>query len=168
MGTIAAQLGVHHGTVRRVLAQAGLVTGPALGRPSIIDPFVPFITETLTKYPRLRSSRLFAMVRERGYRGGEDYFRHVIARYRPKRTAEAYLRLRTLPGEQGQVDWAHFGKLTIGNAVRPLWAFVLVLSYSRKVFLRFYFGSAMPAFLHGHVSAFAYLAASRASFCTTT
>jgi hypothetical protein len=61
-----------------------------------------------------------------------------------------------LPGEQGQVDWAHFGKLTIGNAIRPLWAFVMVLSYSRKVFLRYYFGSAMPAFLHGHVSAFSY------------
>jgi hypothetical protein len=29
------------------------------------------------------------------------------------------LRLRTLPGEQAQVDWAHFGHLVIGRARRP-------------------------------------------------
>lgn len=156
VGTIARQLGLHHSTVRRVLAQAGVADAQAMARPSIVDAYIPFIVETLTKYPRLRASRLYAMVRERGYGGAQDYFRHVVSRYRPRAPAEAYQRLRTLPGEQGQVDWAHFGKLTIGDAVRPLWAFVMVLSYSRKLFVRFYFGSAMPAFLHGHVSAFAY------------
>jgi len=156
VGTIANQLGLHHSTVRRVLSQAGIVAGRSMARPSIVDDFVPFIVQTLTKYPRLRASRLFAMARERGFAGSQDYFRHIVSRYRPKPAAEAYQRLRTLPAEQGQVDWAHFGKLTIGNAVRPLWAFVMVLSYSRKVFLRYYFGSAMPAFLHGHVSAFTY------------
>jgi transposase len=156
IGTIAAQLGMHHTTVRRVLGQAGIPAGQSMARPSIIDNFVPFIRETLAKYPRLRASRLFAMAKQRGYEGSQDHFRHVVSRFRTKPPAEAYLRLRTLPGEQGQVDWAHFGKLTVGNAKRPLWAFVMVLSYSRMLFLRFYFGSAMPAFLHGHVSAFAF------------
>ena len=41
---------------------------------------------------------------------------------------------RPLVGEQAQVDWAHFGKLTIGRAERPLMVFVLVLSYSRYPF----------------------------------
>lgn len=156
VGTIAKQLGLHHSTVRRVLAQAGIAAGRSLARPSIVDAYVPFIVETLAKYPRLRASRLYTMARERGFEGGQDYFRHVVSRYRPRPAAEAYQRLRTLPGEQGQVDWAHFGKLSVGNATRALWAFVMVLSYSRKLFLRFYFGSAMPAFLHGHVSAFTY------------
>ncbi len=46
------------------------------------------------------------MVTERGYRGNLHHFRHLIAIHRPRPTPEAYLRLRTLPGEQGQVDWA--------------------------------------------------------------
>ena len=71
------------------------------------------------------------MVTARGYTGGPDHFCHRIAQLRPRRPREAYLRLRTLAGEQAQVDWAHFGKLTIGRAERPLMAFVLVLSYSR-------------------------------------
>ena len=65
VGTIATQLGLHHSTVRRVLAQAGLDAGRVSVRPSIADPYVPFIEETLKQYPRLRASRLFEMVKGR-------------------------------------------------------------------------------------------------------
>src|SRR5207247_314467 len=58
------------------------------------------------------------------------------------------------PGQQAQADWAHFGTVTIGRAVRPLMAFVMVLSYSRQIFLRFYLGAAMNYFLRGHVEPF--------------
>ncbi|HEX4516587.1 MAG TPA: DDE-type integrase/transposase/recombinase, partial [Polyangiaceae bacterium] len=119
------------------------------------DPFVPFIVEQLEKYPTLRASRLFEMVKARGYPGREDHFRRVVGRLRPKKAAEAFQRLRTLPGEQAQVDWAHFGKLQIGRAQRPLWAFVMVLSFSRRLFLRFFPGASMPFFVRGHVEAFA-------------
>ncbi len=154
VGTIAAQLGVHHDTVRRVLAQAGQPSALVSIRPSMIDPFVSLIRQVLEKYPTLRASRLYEMVRSRGYRGRPDHFRHMVARYRPRPVAEAYLRLRTLPGEQAQADWGHFGKLTIGRAVRVLCGFVMVLSYSRRVFLRFYLGQVMANFLRGHVAAF--------------
>lgn len=154
-GTIATQLGLHHSTVRRVLAQAGVAREIVSPRPSMVDPFLPFMIETLTKYPRLRASRLYAMVKQRGYPGAADHFRAMVARHRPRPPAEAFLRLRTLPGEQAQVDWAHFGKLTIGRATRPLVAFVMVLSYSRRLFLRFFVSAAMPAFVRGHVEAFA-------------
>ena len=81
VGTIARQIGVHHNVVKRVLAQAGL---PRLGtpRPSQLDPFLPFIHQTLEKFPALTASRLYGMVRERGYRGGPDHFRHLIACHR--------------------------------------------------------------------------------------
>jgi transposase len=155
LNTIARQLHVHHSTVLRVLAQAGL---PRIGVPrrvSAVDPYVPFITETLTRFPTLTASRLFVMVRQRGYPGSGSQFRHRVALLRPRRTAEAYLRLRTLPGEQAQVDWAHFGHLAIGRARRPLMAFVMVLSYSRAIYLRFYLDARMASFLAGHLGAFA-------------
>jgi transposase len=155
VGTIARQLRVHHGTVRRVLAQAGVPTQRPV-RASMVEPYLTFINETLAKYPTLRASRLYAMVRERGYPGAPDHFRAIVARLRPRPAAEAYLRLRTLPAEQMQTDWAHFGKLAIGRAVRPLMAFVMVLSYSRQLFLRFYLGATMPYFIRGHVDAFSH------------
>jgi transposase len=152
--TIARHLQVHRGTVARVLAQAGLPRiGPAV-RPCRIDPYLPFIHQILEKFPALTASRLYAMVRERGYSGGPDHFRHLIALHRPRRKPEAYLRLRSLPGEQAQADWAHFGHLVIGRARRPLMAFAMVLSYSRQIFLRFFLNAGMENFLRGHVAAF--------------
>lgn len=153
IGTIATQLNVHRDSVARVLTQAGL---PALGpvrRPSAIDPYLPFLLETLAQFPRLRASRLYDMVVGRGYPGKADHFRHLIVRHRPRPKAEAYLRLRTLPGEQMQIDWGHFGHLEIGRARRPLMGFVAVLSWSRQIFLRFYLGAHMENFLRGHVGA---------------
>ena len=104
VGTIARQLGVHHATVDRVLSQAGLPKAARAHRPGLIDPYLPFVRQTLEQFPRLTASRLYAMVRERGYTGGLDHFRHLIAHHRPSRQPEAYLRLRTLLGEQSQVD----------------------------------------------------------------
>lgn len=156
VGTIADQLRVHHTTVQRVLKQVGVEPKTLAPRPSMADAFVPFITEQLEKYPDLCASRLFEMVKARGYPGGSDHFRRVVGRYRPRKPAEAFQRLRTLPGEQAQVDWAHFGKLQVGLAARVLWAFVMVLSFSRQVFLRFFLGSSMPFFARGHVEAFAF------------
>jgi len=154
VGIIAAQLGVHHGTVDRVLFQAGLPKVERPHRASLIDPYLPFVLKTLEQYPRLTASRLYAMVRERGYRGGVDHFRHLIAHHWPRPQPEAYLRLKTLLGEQAQVDWGHFGKLTIGRAERTLMAFVMVLSFSRVIFLRFFLDALMANFLRGHEAAF--------------
>ena len=104
---------------------------PRARRPMLIDPYRPFIEEALATYPTLRASRLYQMCRERGYAGRPDHFRHVIATLRPRPHREAYLRLNRLPGEEGQVDFAHFGKMRIGNRTWPLIALVVVLSWSR-------------------------------------
>lgn len=154
VGTIARQLGIHHATVDRVLSQAGLPKAQRPHRTSMLDPYLPFIMETLRQYPSLTASRLYGMARERGYQGSEDHFRHLMAHLRPRPVPEAYHRLRTLPGEQSQVDWAHFHYLTIGKARRPLMAFVMVLSWSRQIFLQFYPDQSMASFLRGHVAAF--------------
>ena len=152
IGTIATQCGVHHTTVRRVLHDRG-VPPPARQRPSKVDAFVPFVEATLKEYPTLPASRLFRMVQERGYTGADGHFRRLVARLRPRKPAEAFQRLRTLAGEEAQVDWAHFGQVRVGKAVRPLSAFVVVLSWSRMPFVRFSFDQRMGSFLDGHIRA---------------
>jgi transposase len=154
-GTIANELAIHHSVVHRVLGQQGLLHCVA-HRPCLADPYMDFIKATLDKYPRLHASRLYQMVKERGYPGAGDHFRTMVARYRPCPTPEAYLRLRTLPGEQAQTDWGHFGHVEVDGGIRKLYAFLMVLSFSRRLFARFYLSSAMAAFLRGHIQAFQY------------
>ena len=154
VNTIAVQLRIHHTTVDRVLCQAGMPKVERARRASIVDPYYPMILEQLAEHPRLSATSLLRMARVRGYPGGSSQFRAHVAQLRPRKTPEAYLRLKTLPGEQGQVDWGAFGHVQIGRAKRPLMAFVVVLSWSRKIFLRFYLNQRMDNFLRGHVAAF--------------
>ena len=109
VGTIADALGVHHETVRRALNRArGIHPGLQI-RPSELDPYKAFIATTLEQYPRLRATRVHAMLRERGYPGSAVQVRRYVRTVRPAARAEAFFRLDTLVGEQGQVDWGHFG-----------------------------------------------------------
>ena len=154
VGTIARQLNVHRDTVHRVLRAHGAAPPGVPLRTSLVEPYRAFIGETLEKYPTLAASRLYDMVCERGYAGHASHFRFLVSTMRPRPPAQAYLRLRTLAGEQMQIDWGHFGHLQIGRARRPLMGFVAVLSYSRRVFLRYFLNAQMDSFVRGHVEAF--------------
>jgi transposase len=142
VGTIATQLGLHHDIVERVL---GLGEG-ARSRPVVPDDGAPacqvpgplrgyeaFITETLAQYPRLRATRLYDMLVARGYEGSTRTVRRHVRLVRPAPKSEAFLRLEPLIAEQAQIDWAYVGKLHVPGGSRQLWAFVMVLSYSRAI-----------------------------------
>ena len=93
------------------------------------------------------------MLRDRGYSGSVVQLRRAVARLRPQK-CEPFLQLHILPGEQAQVDWAHFGHVLVGRAKRALSCFVMTLSYSRALYLEFFFDQTMENFLRGHVNGF--------------
>lgn len=157
VGTIAAQLGVHHETVVAALNRASVLTRGGRCRSTALDPYLPFLRDTLAQYPRLRATRLHEMLRQRGYPGSAVQVRRAVRRLRPAPPSEAYLRLATLPGEVAQVDWGSFGAIRIGRGMRPLSAFVLVLGYSRAIHAVFTLDQTLESFLRGHVEAFSAL-----------
>jgi transposase len=157
VGTIASTLGVHPDTVQRAIERDRFVRTGSQIRPSLLDPYKAFITATLEQYPRLRATRLHAMLHDRGFAGTAVQVRRYVRTVRPVARAEAYLRLDTLRAEQGQVDWGNFGPIQIGRARRSLSCFVLVLSWSRAVYARFALDQTLESFLRGHVAAFAAL-----------
>jgi transposase len=139
IGTIAAQLGVHHDVVRRVL---GVLGRSPSKRPRfmIMDPFRELVTEQLTRYPSLRATRLYDMLKDRGFTGSVRTLRRFVAEVRPAPKSEVYLRLpEPLPGKQSQCDWAHVGKVAVPGGERALWLFVMILSYSRALWAEFVF-----------------------------
>lgn len=156
VGTIASALSVHADTVRRAIEAERFFANTARPRPTKLDVFLPFIRETLASYPRLCSTRLFEMLRPRGYTGSQVQLRRVVRRMRPEPVAEAYLRLRVMPGEQAQADWGCFGWVGTGRTRRPLSCFVMVLSWSRAIHALFTLDQTMESFVRGHVEAFGY------------
>ena len=153
IGTIASQLGLHHDTVRAALETEGFNRARREHANRVTDPYLDFIRQTLKQYPRLRATRIFRMIKTRGYEGSVSQLRRIVADIRPTR-AEAFLRLRTFPGQEAQADWAHFGKVQIGRAHRKLSCFVITLSYSRALALSFFFDQSLENLLRAHVDAF--------------
>lgn len=157
IGTIASQMRVHHTTVRRIISK-----DPSHKRRRYYkednerktDRFIPFIKETLEKYPGITATRLHNMLTQRGYEGSISLLRYILSKTRGSRHQEPYLRLKTLSGEQAQVDWAHFGSIKCGNTTRPLMAFVMVLSHSRALYLHYCLSQSLSNFLQGHELAF--------------
>ncbi len=153
IGTISTELGVHHDTVRNAIEAERFVRAGTIVRPTLLDPYKGLIGKILDDHPRLRATRVFEMVRSRGFPGSARQVRRYIHDIRPSQR-EAFLRLVTLPGEQAQVDWGHFGKIQVGSAKRALSCFVFVLSWSRAIYARFALDQTLESFLRGHVAAF--------------
>lgn len=154
VGTIAAQFEVHRDTV--VLAINGQhFSWRGAVRPSGLDPYIEFMSTTLKQYPTLTGTRVWEMLRQRGYKGSVAQVRRRIAslNLRPTKRQTAYLRMTTVLGEQGEVDWGHFGRLRVGDIERPLYAFVVVLSRSGAFHVTFSHEQTMGAVLRGHVAA---------------
>lgn len=151
IGTIARELGLHPETVNSAV-ETDRFNSTKTPR-NAADPYADFIQEILTKHPHLRATRIFQMIRDRGYNGSIVQLRRFVSGIRPVHR-EAFLRLTTFPAEQGQVDWAHFGEVAVGRARRRLSCFVITLSYSRALYLEFFFDQRMESFLRGHIHAF--------------
>lgn len=132
-GTISDQLGVHFDVVARVLGTFGPKAGTPRPDARVLEPYKPFVDETLARHPRLVATRIYDMLIGRGYTGSLKTLRRYVRAERPAPRNEVYLRVETLPGEQAQVDWAHVGTIAVPGGHRPLWVFVMLLAHSRAM-----------------------------------
>jgi transposase len=152
VGTVARRFGVHHSVVSRaVFDQTDKRRLPAK---SVLDPHRDYLVERIGKYPELTATRLLSELRERGYEHGIAVLRRYIIHLRGPRARKAYLRVEVEPAEQAQVDWGSFGQMRIGTTQRPLSVFVMVLSWSRALFLDFSLDQRMETFCRMHQRAF--------------
>ena len=125
--------------------------GPRPRRPSKLDPYKGIIDARLAEYPKLSAVRLFNEVRAAGYGGGYGQVKRYVRGVRPREPVEPVRRFETPPGHQGQVDFADF-RLPWGKRH----ALIVVLGYSRRMWLRFYKRQTMPVVMRGLEASFAY------------
>src|SRR5450759_5610846 len=104
-------------------------------RSSVLDPFKPRITRLLDAHP-YSAQQIFQRLREEGYRGGVTILRDYVRRIRPTKRPVS-LKLHFAPAECAQVDWGVYGTVAVGNTRRRLSFFVMVLAFSRQMFVEF-------------------------------
>ena len=149
---IAQALGLHRHTVTKWLNRRDYQPAARTPRSSKLDPFKADIARWLDQHP-YSAAQIFQRLREQGYDGGYTIVKAHVRRVRPRR-APAYLTLAFGPGECAQVDWGSYGTLAVGATRRRLSFFVMVLCYSRRMYLEFSVLQTMEHFLSAHVNAF--------------
>lgn len=156
----ADKLGIHRRTIARWIA-AGMLDrdvnevpryGPRPAVPSKLDPFKAIIHERLERYPKLTAERLFEEVQGVGYTGSYSTVRNYVRRVRPRPEPEPLIRFETEPGEQAQVDFAEF-RLPWGKR----FALLVVLGYSRLLWVRFFPRQTMQTLFTGLEQSFEFL-----------
>jgi transposase len=122
-------------------------------RASKLDAFKSQIVRWLDAHP-YSAQQVFQRLGEAGYAGGISIVKDYVQRIRP-RHQETFLKLDFAPGECAQVDWGEFGTIGVGATRRRLSFFLMVLCYSRRMYLEFTVSQQMEFFLACHENAFA-------------
>ena len=96
-------------------------------------------------------------IRAKGYEGKSTILREFVQPYREAPKKQATVRFETIPGRQAQVDWAeNVGEFYVDGLKRPLYAFIMILSYSRKRYIEFTTDMTQETLMKCHMNAFSY------------
>jgi transposase len=157
VSAIAVRLELDRKTVRKALRETQPPTRPTpRTRQGLLEPFHEYLRGRLQQYPELSAIRLLDEVRKDGYEGGYTILKQAVADVKQTQTVRAIVRFETQPGGQGQVDWAHFGKIVIDGAERKLYQFTYVLGWSRTRYVEYTLDQALPTLLQCLLNAFEY------------
>jgi transposase len=153
---IATTLHLNRKTVRKYLQNPSPEKIP-IQRASKLDPFHEEIERLLNLDPTASSSVILQRIAPQGFNGGitilKDYLHRIRGNLKKK---EAFIRFESLPGEQCQVDWGHFGSLTYGETKRKLYCLAILECHSRLLYLEFTHSQRQETLHRGLLHAFCF------------
>ena len=142
---IAQKLEISRKKVSRIIHQESLVKPP---RETIIKPYERLVREWYREYPFLKATQVYERLKTYGFPGSYDTVKVYTRPFRKKKP-RWFHELEFLPGEEAQVDWMEW-RFPFG----VLYGFVLILAYSRYLYVQFYPRHSLEFFLDGHMGAF--------------
>ncbi|MGH6674714.1 MAG: IS21 family transposase [Xanthobacteraceae bacterium] len=151
----ARALGLHPETVSKYSRVDAYRQQPGVKRGSRLDQYKTLIVRWLDTHP-YSGQQVFQRLREVGYSGGLTVLKEYLRQIRPPRQ-KSFLKLAFAKGECAQVDWGEYGTIAVGSTRRKLSFFVMVLCYSRQMYIEFTVSQTMEHFLACHLNAFAVL-----------
>jgi transposase len=152
---IARRLGIDRRTVKKYLESKAFPRYTTGKRGSGLAPYHQMIRDWL-KEDDFRATRIHEMVIAQGYQGSYETVKRFVRQVKEARDRVAYIRFETVPGLQAQVDFGDFKVRDAGGTDTTLYAFVMVLGFSRHMYVEFIERCTMTGFLDCHKHAFGY------------
>ena len=136
-------------------------------KPGLLSGFMPFLIE---RAPQLdfNATTLFRELKKSGYSGGYTLVKEAVRPLREthRQIEAATTRFETPPGLQAQVDWGS-KKIILGGCQIRIHIFVMVLGFSRAIYVEFTLDEKLPTLIACHEHAFAWFGASLRKFSMT-
>ena len=168
--SIAKSLGVSRWRVRRTVTEHqtsrvadsdqpvnSQLPRPKVNRGSKLDAFETQITQLLTRYPNITSTRVMEELKKEGYNGGYTILRQRIKQLRKTPTKPLTIRFETAPGAQAQMDWSPYELDFTSEGRRRVNLFSYILGYSRRQYLHFTELQDFETTVREHIKAFEHL-----------
>lgn len=152
---IARKLGIHRRTVKKYLEREEMPVYRKVKRESCLKPYQEMIRDWL-KVDEYQATKVYEMIMLQGYKGSYDTVRRYAQKVKEERARVAYIRFETQPGQQAQVDFGEFLVSNPNGKDIKLYCFVMVLGFSRHMYVEFVERCTMPIFLDCHKNAFGY------------
>ncbi len=127
-------------------------------KPSKLDAYKDQIAIWLEEAP-YSSVRILEKLKEQGFEGGETIVRGYVRGKKEQLEEKATVRFETMPGLQGQMDWAFFEDHTVveDRKRKKLYCFLFILGYSRTRYIEFVTDMSTNTLIRCHANAFRYL-----------
>jgi transposase len=154
---IARITGLHRLTVKRhVESESFPEYHRTQRRKSILDPYVKIIEDYLEQND-YQATWIFDRLVRIGYSGGCGCVKECVRTIKGKKRQIAYLRFETEPALQAQVDWGDFQIEEPDGTIKTVYAFIMVLGFSRALYVEFVEKRTLESFMDCHIHAFHYL-----------
>lgn len=154
---IAKKLGIHRDTVKRHLEAKTLPQyHTEKNRTSILDPFRQLIEDYLRE-DNYQATWIFDRLKQLNFTGSYETVRDYVRTIKDQQTRLAYIRFETEPGKQAQVDFGDYQIQEPDGSSTTVYAFSLVLGFSRANYVEYVRQCTLESFLDCHINAFKYL-----------
>lgn len=152
---LAAMTGRSRNTIRRTLREKLPQQIINRKRTSKLDTFKEYLRERVVACG-LSAVRLLEEIRSMGYTGSlRTVRRHVASLDLERSHKRKTVRFETPPGKQAQADWAYCGRFPDASGMMvPVYAFVIVLAWSRMMYVEFTTSMKLPWLIRCHLAAF--------------
>lgn len=162
---IAIELNLDRGTVDKYIKHPEGVSKKQVKRLSKLDPYKEFIKAMVEKYPKVNAPVVLKNIADKGFDGEITIVRKYLRTL--KKSRQAFIRFESMPGQQMQIDWGHFGSLVYGDSSRKLYALAVIESHSRKLYVNFTHSQNQSALHLSLVKAFHYFGGCSQGDCCT-
>lgn len=157
MRNIAKKLGIHRNTVKNHIKSNILPRYQKEKRKeSILDPFKQSIDDFLAE-DAYQATWILDRLKNQGYQGSYETVRNYVREVKERRYRLAYARFETEPGLQAQVDWGDFQIEDKDGGISTKYMFLMILGYSRAMYVEFVDQCSLETFMDCHIHAFHYL-----------